>query len=405
MLTQDRGIMYGYLAGLLKNESFGKVLGYIENDHKGTVDEQRRLALTEAPTFSEGKRAELLCGKFRELGLADVHIDDAGNATGLLKGAAGGGLLLVEAHLDTVFPAGTVKGVTNNGDRIEVPGICDNCRGLAAMLGIIRAIKASGIRLAHDVLFAATTGEEGLGDLKGMKELFKPEKSGFYASISIDGCGGHFVFDGTGSRRYSVVFETTGGHSWMDFGSPSAVHSLGRAVAKITSFSVPEEPKTTFNVGTVGGGTSVNSIAQRAEMLVDMRSVSSEELRKLEASFKQAVFEACKEEMDKSRNKHEVRSSFRKVGDRPGGLQDGTNGMRLLAELSGDLLGMGFEDSGPSSTNANIPVSRGVPCLCMGGGGSGGGIHTVEEWFNPDDGWRQVQRAALIIAALAEVSE
>lgn len=394
--------MSSYLASLYCDGRMQRSMAFIEDDHLNIIEEQCQLALVEAPSFEEGIRAGLLCSKFRELGLANVSIDDAGNAIGLLKGTRDEGALLVEAHLDTVFPMGTVKGIVRNGERIEIPGICDNCRGLAAMLGIIRAFKESGLSLGHDIIFAGTSGEEGLGDLKGMKALFRGQKHRFIASISIDGCGGDFVFDGTGSRRYSVEFEAAGGHSWMDFGSPSAVHALGRAVAKISSLKVPMEPKTTFNVGTINGGTSVNSIAQRAEMLVDMRSVSPEELSKLEEAFKNTVYDACREEMEESRTKQVVRAEFRKVGDRPGGLQLVTSEMKLLAELSSKLLGLQFEDSGPSSTNANIPVSLGVPCICMGGGGSGGGIHTKEEWFTPEDGWKVIQRAALIIAAIAE---
>lgn len=406
MLSNATKEVKDYLAGVLEDERVIKLMSFLKEDHDRLVDEQCGIALVEAPPLFERKRAEQMARKFADLGLTDVCVDDALNVTAKLQGSLGFGEVLAEAHLDTVFPFETVKKVTRGADRIEAPGISDNCRGLAAILGIVRGLKYAGIVLKKDVTFAGTSGEEGIGDLKGMRNLFMRNPARFDFCLSIDGHGsGHFVFDGTGSRRYSVTFETQGGHSWTDFGASSAVHAMGRAIAKITDIVVPDDPRTSYNVGIVSGGTSVNAIAQKAEMLVDLRSVSNEELDKLEAKFMSAVTSACSEEKARSSRKTDVRVCFRKVGDRPAGRQKENSPAKPLAMASSELLGIKYGDDGPSSTNTNIPVYFGVPSLCMGAGGEGGGIHTVEEWFAPADGWRAVQQAALILIATAGLSQ
>jgi tripeptide aminopeptidase len=377
-------------------------LDFIRTDHDSTIKEQCELARIEAPANDERERAAVVAEKFRLLGLEDTKVDSAYNAIGVLKGKSNGHRVLLEAHIDTVFPRGSVQGITYKDGILHAPGISDNTRGLAAMLCIIRAIRSSGIELLSDVVFAGTSGEEGLGDLKGMRRLFQPSCEPFDYSISLDGHGeGDFVFDATGSRRYEVDFLTTGGHSWANFGRPSAIHALGRAIDKIAAIKLPIAPKTTVNVGLVGGGTSVNAIAQLASMTVDMRSVSPKELEALEAEFRLAVGEACHEEEERATEKLEVKASFRKVGDRPAGSSPEDTSLIMAAKISSELLGIKFVKSGPSSTNANVPISMGIPALCMGAGGRGGGIHTREEWFDPAQAWKSVQHAALLLVACA----
>ncbi len=402
MLPNTEKQMREYLQLLLQDSKIQRLFKYIENDHINTVNEQCDIALIEAPPLFEDARAADIAERFGELGLIGARVDEHKNAVALLPGSGKHGDLLIEAHLDTVFPFGTVKGIKMSEGRIEAPGICDNCRGLAAILCIIRAMNHAGIALKKDVTFAGTSGEEGIGDLKGMRGLFAFGQRKYDYCLSVDGHGkGDFVFDGTGSRRYEVVFETAGGHSWTDFGKPSAIHAMGRAISKIAAIGAKDGPKTTYNVGLIKGGTSVNAIAQSASMTVDMRSESPEHLEELERAFMELVNAACDEEVKAASIKAEVKASFRKVGDRPAGRQPEGSPMPLAASIGCELLGIKYERTGASSTNANIPISYGVPSLCMGAGGDGGGIHTVEEWFLPSDGWRAIQLCALLLIACA----
>lgn len=391
------------LKEMLAHPAVDNMMQIIRLEHEKTVEEQCELALIEAPPLNEGRRAAEFARRLKEAGLDTVRVDDVNNALGKMHGS-GEGTVLLEAHLDTVFPFGTAIGITKDADKILIPGICDNCRGLAAVITIARAMRVAGIKPVKTIVFAGTAGEEGLGDLAGMRRLFSDAAVTYDASISIDGHGtGHFVFDGAGSRRYAALFETVGGHSWTDFGLPSAVHAAGRAISKIASIKVASSPKTTFNVGLVKGGTSVNAIAQKAEIIVDLRSVSPLELDALENAFMEAVRGACIDEEEEAGGKAEVKASFTKVGDRPAGSQVERSLMRDIAKASSKALGLRFEDAGPSSTNANIPASLGIPCLCVGAGGEGGGIHTKDEWFIPSDGWKAVQQAALILLATAGI--
>lgn len=402
MLPNNEKQMREYLQLLLQDAKVQRLLKYIEEDHANTVSEQCDIALIEAPPLFEDARAASIAERFEELGLIGARVDEHKNAVALMPGSGKHGDLLIEAHLDTVFPFGTVKGITVNEGRIEAPGICDNCRGLAAILCILRAMNHAGVALKKDVTFAGTAGEEGIGDLRGMRGLFAFGQRKFDYSLSIDGHGkGDFVFDGTGSRRYEVIFETVGGHSWTDFGRPSAIHAMGRAISKIAAIGALDGPKTTYNVGLIKGGTSVNAIAQSALMTVDMRSESPEHLDKLEQMFMELVNAACVEEAGAASIKAEVKASFKKVGDRPAGRQPEGSPMPMAASISSELLGIRFDRAGASSTNANIPISYGVPSLCTGAGGDGGGIHTVEEWFLPSDGWKAIQQCALLLIACA----
>ena len=380
-------------------------MAYIRDNHQGTVDEQCEIALVEAPPLEEGARAADFAARMSETGLLEARVDAYGNALALIPGTGRHGDLLIEAHLDTVFPLGSVKQVKRAEARIEAPGICDNCRGLAALLCIARGLQHAGISPKKDITMAGTSGEEGIGDLKGMKGLFSKGCGNYDYSISLDGHGkGHFVFDAAGSRRYEISFDTPGGHSWTDFGMPSAVHAMGRAISLITGIKANEGPKTTYNVGLASGGTSVNAIAQHAAITMDMRSESPEALNELELKVFGAIRRACEAEGASSPKSADVKVSFRKIGDRPAGLQEPDSPVIVAAKVSSELLGLRFEKAGPSSTNANIPISCGVPCLCMGAGGEGGGIHTTDEWFDPSDGWKGIQQAALLLLACAGIS-
>ncbi len=405
MLPKTEGEMRSYLGELMEDPRVLSLMEYIRDNHEGTVDEQCEIASIEAPPLNEGARASDFAARMAETGLLEARVDEHGNALALIPGTGRHGDLLIEAHLDTVFPMGSVKEVERTKDRVKAPGICDNCRGLAALLCIARGLQHAGISPQKDITMAGTSGEEGIGDLKGMKGLFSKDCGSYDYSISIDGHGkGHFVFDAAGSRRYEVCFDTPGGHSWTDFGMPSAVHAMGRAICLITGISHVEGPKTTYNVGLASGGTSVNAIAQHAAITLDMRSESPEALDELERKVFGAIERACDAEGASSPRSADVKVSYIKIGDRPAGRQDPDSPVIIAAKVSSEMLGLRFEKAGPSSTNANIPISCGVPCLCMGAGGEGGGIHTTDEWFEPSDGWKGIQQAALLLLAFSGIS-
>src|SRR3979409_1617171 len=270
---------------ILTNPKVIKTLEDIKADDERTFAEQKRITEIPAPPYKEKLRAEYYLKRFQELGFKDAAIDREGNVIGLRKGSGGGGpKLVVSAHLDTVFPEGTDVTVKEKDGVILAPGIGDDSRGLAALLSLIQAMNANQIATVGDVMFVGTVGEEELGNLRGVKALFR-DHADIDGFISIDGLGiTRVVNQATGSHRYEMIFKGPGGHSFQEFGLPSAIHAMGRAVAKISDLQTPSDPKTTFSVGTVGGGTSVNAIASEARMAVDMRSDSNEERVKLDAS-------------------------------------------------------------------------------------------------------------------------
>ncbi len=405
MLPKTEGEMRSYLGSMMKDPGVLSLMAYIRDNHSGTVDEQCEIAGIEAPPLNEEARAADFAARMSESGLLQARVDEHGNALALIPGTGRHGDVLIEAHLDTVFPLGSVKQVIRTGERIEAPGICDNSRGLAALLCIARGLQHAGISPKKDITMAGTSGEEGIGDLKGMKGLFSKDCGNYDYSISLDGHGvGHFVFDAAGSRRYEICFDAPGGHSWTDFGMPSAVHAMGRAINLISGISTNGWPKTTYNVGLASGGTSVNAIAQHAEITLDMRSESPEALDELEKKVFEAIGRACDAEGANSPRIADVKASFRKIGDRPAGRQATDSPVMIAAKVSSEIMDLRFDKAGPSSTNANIPISCGVPCLCMGAGGEGGGIHTTDEWFAPSDGWKGIQQAALLLLACAGIS-
>jgi tripeptide aminopeptidase len=281
---------------LLANPAVAKALDEIRADDARTLAEQRRITEIPAPPFKEHTRAEFYLQRFHDLGLSDAALDSEGNVVALRTGSGKGPTLVVSAHLDTVFPENTDVTVKEADGVLRAPGIGDDARGLAALLSVIQTMNANGLRTVGDVMLVGTVGEEELGNLRGVKALFRDHRDidGF---ISIDGLGiTRVVNRGTGSLRYEMIFRGPGGHSFQEFGLPSAIHAMGRAIAKIADLDTPTEPKTTFTVGTVRGGTSVNAIAGEAHMTVDLRSNSTEELLKLRDLVLALVNEAAAEE-------------------------------------------------------------------------------------------------------------
>ena len=368
-----------------------------------TIAEQIRITEIPAPPFMEQVRAEYYLEQMRVRGLPNAYIDTEGNVIGIREGTGEGRLFAIAAHLDTVFPMETDVTVEFRDGRYYAPGIGDDGRGLTVLLTLIDTINDSGISTVGDIMFIGNVGEEGPGDLRGIKAIFR-DHPGIDGFVSIDGSGlTRITTGGTGSRRFEFHFTGPGGHSFGAFGMVSAIHAMGRAITKIADLEVPGDPKTTFTVGTVGGGTSVNSIAADAVFALDMRSNDVAALAVLEEQAKAAALVAVAEENARWNNNGEITVEFRLIGDRPVGSTDPQQPLVQVAALAFSAAGIELQGLGISSTDSNIPMSLGVPAITIGGGGSGGGAHSPEEWFSPVDSHLGPQLALLLTLGLAGI--
>ena len=391
-------------AALQTNPLVKQGLEFLENNDAKTLAEQKEIAAIPAPPFKENTRATDYMERLLALGLKDVRVDSEGNTYGILPGTGKGPKIFVEAHLDTVFPEGTNTNPVEKDGKVFAPGISDNSRGLAEMLSVVRAFKATGIRTVGDVVFCGTVGEEGLGDLRGMKTFFRDHKN-IAASLSLDGAGVQTIrYLATGSHRYEVHFNGPGGHSFAAFGTPSAVHAMGRAIAKIADVQTPTDPKTTFTVGIVKGGTSVNAIAADATMLLDIRSNSPQQLLKIESEMLAFLEQAVDEENARWNSNLRVTVDAKLVGDRPAGTQSADAPIIQAAWAATRMIGQEPRLAAASSTNANLPISIGVPAVTLSCGGTDGLNHSTAEWFDPTNAYLGPQRAFLVILGLAGVN-
>jgi acetylornithine deacetylase/succinyl-diaminopimelate desuccinylase-like protein len=371
-------------------------------DEPHTVEEQIRLCEIPAPPFKEERRGRALADAFRSAGLRNVRIDAAGNVIGERPGRAAHPNVVFSAHLDTVFPEGTDVHVTRDGTVLKGPGIGDDCRGLTVLLSIVRALDAARIETPGTITFVATVGEEGLGDLRGVKTLFRDTLAGqIDRFVSIDGSGYGITHRGVGSRRYRVTFKGPGGHSYGAFGIANPAHALGRAIAAFADVQVPSEPKTTFAVGRVGGGTSVNAIPFDAWMEVDMRSIDPAALATLEKSLLAAVDAAVEGENRRWNRSGALTVDKQLVGDRPAGLTAEQAPIVQAAVSVTRALGLPVTLD-ESSTDSNTPMSLGIPAITIDAGGRGTGSHALEETFDTVDSWKGTQRALLLAIALAQ---
>jgi tripeptide aminopeptidase len=367
------------------------------------IEEQVALCEIEAPPFKEARRAEEYRRRMEALGLRNVRVDAEGNVIGERPGEPGEPVVVISGHLDTVFPEGTDVRVRREGTVLRAPGIGDDCRGLAVVLAVARALEAAQVRTRGTVLFVGTVGEEGEGNLRGVRHLFETElKDRVDYFLSVDGTGLGMTKDAVGSHRYRVTFKGPGGHSYGAFGMPNPMHALGRAIAKVADFQVPDSPRVTFSVGLVDGGTSVNSIADAASFSVDMRSVDAARLDSLDARFRAAVREALEEENARWRSDVKLTVEIDTIGIRPAGSQPEDAFIVRAAVGAGRRLGF-TPPAVASSTDANTPISLGVPALTIDGGGSGGGAHSLQEWFDTRDSHLGTQWALLLVLALAGV--
>jgi acetylornithine deacetylase/succinyl-diaminopimelate desuccinylase-like protein len=380
-------------------------LDRIRADNAWTLDEQESICEIPAPPFGEAKRAEEFRRRLIALGLRDARIDAEGNVIARRRGAGRGSTVMLSGHLDTVFPETTDVTVTREGTLMKGPGIGDDCRGLAILLAVARALESARVQTQGDILFVGTVGEEGAGNLRGVRHLFTKElKDSVDYFISVDGTGFGTTNRAVGSHRYRVTYEGPGGHSYGAFGMPNPAHALGRAIAGIAELRVPRDPKTTFNVGVLEGGTSVNSIPGAAAMDVDLRSESPAALDSLDAGFRAALERALEAEHARwPESRVRLRVRIDTIGIRPAGAQPDTARIVRAALDAARALGLTSE-LGASSTDANLPMSLGIPAITIDGGGEGRGAHSLAEQYDDGErGWLGPQWATLITLTLAGV--
>jgi len=358
----------------------------IENDHDRIVREMIELNEIPAPSFKEMQRARAFAQLLRDSGMTNVEIDPEGNVLALRKGVGSGPMVAVAAHLDTVFPEGTDVQVKRQGNRLMAPGIGDNTRSLAVLLGIIRALDSARVQTLGDILFVGDVGEEGPGDLRGMRYLFQkgPYRDRIRMFVSIDGAGSgsDIVTTALGSRRYHIVFKGPGGHSYGAFGLVNPVYAMSKAIDRISKIPVPGIPRTTYNVGLVGGGTSVNSIPNEAWMDVDLRSESPQQLNKVsDEMIKQLRAAADEENQSRSTSQGKIELDARVIGERPSGSTPIDSPIVKLAVAAANRFGISPAYS-VGSTDANMPISLGIPAITLDSGGTGGRAHALDEWID-----------------------
>jgi acetylornithine deacetylase/succinyl-diaminopimelate desuccinylase-like protein len=389
------------VAALAQDERVRNALETARTTESQTIEDQIRFCEVPAPPFKEAARAEVLRRAFLDLGLLNVRLDRVGNVLADRPGHASRPRLVVAAHLDTVFPDDTDVKVRRAGAMLRGPGIGDNCRGLAVLVAIARVLKQANVQTPGTVTFVANVGEEGLGDLRGMKILFGETLKGQIDQfVSIDNGGTHITTVGIGSRRYRVTFKGPGGHSFGDFGLPNPASALGRAVAKIADFQVPGTPRTTFNVGRVGGGTSVNAIPHEAWMEVDLRSSTPDALSALDTQLQRTIETAAADENARWGRRGVITVVKTLVGDRPAGRQPENSPIVLTALAAASTLGIAVSFS-ESSSDANLPMSLKIPAIAIGAGGRSDGSHTLDESFDTRESWKGTQHAVLLTIALA----
>ncbi len=412
--------MHEVISSLLSHDRVKAARQHIERTDEATLARQAALSAIPAPTGAEAERAARVAELFREAGLREVRIDEAGNVSGwfsgnggTLKDAAAPAPVVLSAHLDTVFGPDVDVSVERRGRRLEGPGISDNARGIAALVAVAEAVVTARVRTARPILFAATVGEEGSGDLRGVKYLLnggrgKGEGGGDHAApaafIALDGAGmERIVHRALGSRRYHVTFRGPGGHSWAAFGVANPANAVGRATALLADVPTPHAPRTTCAVVRLGGGTGLNSIPQEAWLDLDLRSEDPKALAQLDVTVRAALARATDDE-----NRRRASATpplgieIQLLGDRPSGVTPRTHPLVQAAIAANRILGKDAELAS-ASTDANVPIALGVPAIALGAGGKAGDAHLTSEWYENTEGALGIVRALLVTAAVAEV--
>lgn len=378
-------------------------------------EELRRLQLDlvriPAPQHGEAERAQWLAARFRDAGLDDVHLDEVGNVLGVLRGAGPQhSLVALTAHIDTVFPAGSRLDVRREGSKLFGPGIADNGAGVVGLLALASALRAGGVRPASGILFVGNVGEEGEGDLRGMRHLFNGSRfmDRIAHTLVLDGAATDMIVtQALGSRRFQVVVRGPGGHSWSDFGVPNPIVALARAISRLSQVALPERPKTTLNVGVIEGGTSVNSIPEQASARVDIRSSSVAEIDRMERALRDAVTAALDEEARGARgskSRPRLTHEIQLIGSRPAAeLEPGAKILQVMKAVDAHLGNTARIHR--ASTDANIPLALGREAISIGAGGTGGDAHTLHEWYDASGRELGLQRVLLALVTLAGVDE
>jgi len=384
-----------------------RALRFFETKAEAITEEQIRICSIPASPFGEQERAEYFSRKFSELGLTEVEIDEEGNCLGLLGGTSRSPLMVVSAHLDTVFPAGTNFNVVRRNGKLYAPGIADDGCGLVALIAIAEAIQSERIPIEGSILFVGTVGEEGEGNLRGVRHLFTKGRwaKDVTSFLSFDGPGLDRITNrALGSRRYRVEVTGPGGHSWGDFGLPNPVHAIGRAISRLAGYPAPKEPRTTFNVGRIEGGRSVNAIPSEASMEVDLRSAAEPELQRLDAFFRRAVKDAVEEENATRRvGDPLLKLKLDLIGERPTGETPVESPLVEMAIEATKVLGMEARLD-QSSTDSNLPISLGIPAITLGAGGSSAFSHSLDEWYDPRGRDLGLKRGLLVILGMVGIS-
>lgn len=369
-------------------------------------EQQARLTEIPAPPFQEEQRAAAVRESLSESGLT-VHFDKMGNVIGELRGTNEQEIVLVTAHLDTVFPAGTDVKVRREGPRMIAPGISDNGTGIAALLALARAMHVARVKPQRTILFSGDVGEEGEGNLRGMRELVEANRSRLKAAVVLDGSGIEYVTTkALSSRRLEARVTGPGGHSWSDFGMPNPINALVRGSVRFLNTKVPANPRTTFNIGQIEGGTSVNSVPHQAVIKVDIRSESEEELTRLESALRESIAAGVRDEMEppRDRSKGNLEWKVELLGRRPGGELAPDSPLLAALRAADEYVGNQSRIE-RSSTDANIPLSLGIDAISIGAGGTGGAAHSLQEWYDPTAREAGLKRALLTILGISGVVE
>lgn len=402
---------FSRITALASQRPIHAAFAWLHANPKTIMDWQMELAAIPAPLHREQARAEWLAQRFIELGVSRVEIDAAGNVLGILPAThlppeSSGPIILLSAHIDTVFPDGTPIHPVLNGERLEAPGASDNAAGVAGMLAIVAALFHAGAELPAPLVVLGNVGEEGEGDLRGVRHIYEQNAMAgrITAHIVLDGPGADAaVTQALGSRRFQISITGPGGHSFTDAGTPNPIAALASALAALAETPLPGEPRTTLNVGTIGGGISVNSIPQSAQATVDFRSTDPDQLVRLEVALQRAVEDAVERCNEKSKfaggSRSRLSFAVSKIGDRPAALLP--NDSPLLATLRAVDRHLGLRtDLRLGSTDANIPLALGIPALSMGAGGEGGAAHTLHEWYSPKGRELALKRVLLLTLAM-----
>lgn len=394
------------ISKLVSKKNVQNAFTIIDKNDDQTIEDMIQLTEVLAPVFMETKKGLLFKKMIEKAGADKVWVDKEGNVLALRKGTGGGKLIGLDAHLDVVFPVGTDVKVRKVGDTLKAPGIGDDTRGLSMLISVLKALNQANIKTKNDILFVGSVGEEGLGDLRGMKYLFNKSDLKIDSWISIDGGAiGRINNAALGSKRYKVVLKGKGGHSWGAFGLANPHHALGKVIdyfSKAAAEYTSSGPRTSFNIGRIGGGTSVNSIPFESWMEVDMRSVSSKRLDEIEVIFTKEVSRAVKD-YNATNVKNKVTLELIKIGDRPSGKL--SEKLPLIQRAMAATVAFGKTPKlTRGSTNASIPISKNIPAICIGRGGEAGGGHSLHEWYINKNGAEAIKLALLITLAEAELA-